>query len=617
MLELSVLNGTAHNTKEKIAYKIREKFPEGRYEKILLVNPPQTTRDVFDAKIARAGNYPCYQPYNIALLSRGLEERGYKTKLLDMNYEILKKAFDSNEEFDFYNTWKAIFHENLEKFKPDLVGISCMFTMNYPEVKALADYVKQYSPKIPVITGGAYPALAPEESLRNSEGSIDFVSLYESDDSFPDMIDFINEKSDKEFIDENSIKLSQLAVLVDKEYVAIEERNTPSVERISVYPNWQDIDIGDYSRIGKIGVYSRWMRGEDIKCSTVLSNRGCIAHCDFCSVREFNGVGVRHRTIDSIIGEIETLRDKYGVRHFVWLDDDLLSNRVRTEKLFSEMAKRKLGVTWDASNGVIAACLTKDIAQLAEESGCIGMSFGLESGDPKILKEMRKPGTIEHYVKAAEIMREYHPKIFSKGFLIIGYPRETLGQIWNTIGLANKMRLDWYSIHMALPIPQTDMARKIKEADQMETGSIVEESSQSRFMYGFGNVAAREYEKKRKTSAGEFFNILLDKPKDYIPTRAELKDIWFLADYYINYQNLSKEQNPMKLQLQEKWLEEICEKRSEDNPLGNLYLAIVRERLGKKEKARINRSLAEKYINESEFWSTRFNSLGLYDLLKD
>ncbi len=607
MIELPVMLKESSYAKEEIGSKIREKFQDRGCERILLVNPPQTTRDVFDVKVAKAGNYPCYPPYNIALLSKGLEERGYITQLLDMNYEILKRAFDSNEEFNFYNVWRTIFQDKLDKFKPDLVGISCMFTMNYPEVKSLADYVKQYKAEIPVITGGAYPALAAEETLRNSGGSIDFVSLYESDDSFPDMIDFINRKSDK---------LSQLAILADNKYIALEERNTPSEERIGVYPNWQDIDIGDYSRIGKIGVYGRWMRGEDIKSTTVLSNRGCIAHCDFCSVREFNGVGVRHRSIDSVISEIETLRDVYGIRHFVWLDDDLLSNRKRTEKVFSEIARRKLGITWDASNGVIAACLNRNIAQLAEESGCIGMSFGLESGDPEILKEMRKPGTIDKYVEAAEIMRE-HPNIFTKGFLIIGYPGETIGQIWNTIGLANEMRLDWYSIHRALPIPQTDMARKIKEAKQMETGSIVEESSQSRFMYGFGNVAAREYEKKRKFISEDFFNILLDKPKDYLPTRAELADIWFLVDYYINYQGLIKQNNPIKLRLQEAWLNEICIRRSEDNPMGSLYLAIVRQRLGKKKEAKENMRSAQNFIGESEFWSTRFDKLGLDELLEN
>src|SRR3989338_1690835 len=212
MLELSVLNDKSYNPKEKISYKIREKFPEGRCEKILLINPPQTTRDVFAVKVAKAGNYPCYQPYNLALLSKELEKRGYKTELLDMNYEILKTAFDSNGEFNFYNEWEEIFQDRLDKFRPDFVGISCMFTMNYPEVKSLANYVKQYDPKISVITGGAYPALAAEESLRNSEGSIEFVSLYESDDSFPDMIDFINRKSDK---------LSQLATLIDNNYVEL------------------------------------------------------------------------------------------------------------------------------------------------------------------------------------------------------------------------------------------------------------------------------------------------------------------------------------------------------------------------------------------------------------
>ncbi len=607
MLELSLLNKNDidYSAKERISYKIREKFPEGRCEKILLINPPQTTRDAFDFKMAQARSYPCYPPYNLALLSRNLEEKGYTTDILDINHEILSQVSKANNHNFNYDNWKSLLQKKIDEFKPDLVGVTCMYTMVHNEMKDITDYIKQHN-KVPIIVGGAHPALAAEEVLKKTE-SIDFVSFYESDNSFPDMVDFINGKVNDE-------KLTQIATLVNDQYVSADERDTPSPERISLLPKWHNLRLGEYTRVGKIGAYASWMRGEDTRCCTILASRGCRAHCSFCSVREFNGKGVRHRSIESVLTEMEILKNDYGIEHFVWLDDDLFAGRKQTEKLFSEIAKRNLGITWDASNGVIASCLTSELAELSEKSGCIGMSFGVESGDPEILRQMRKPASLGKFVEAADIMKK-HPHIFTKGFLIIGYPGETIGQIWNTIGLAKEMHLDWYTLQKAIPLPATDMAKEMYEIGQIESQNITAEA-QNRFMSGFGNTAAREYERKRKLIKEDFYNILLDKPKDHVPNRDELTDMWFLADYYINFEDIPKENNPIKLQLKEKWLEEVCMRKSSENPIGNLYLAVVRDKLGKNEQAGENRKLAKQFIGESEFWSTRFTGLGLDKLLE-
>src|SRR3989344_1059230 len=575
MLELSLLKDTAYNAREEIAYKIREKFPEGKCDRILLINPPQTKKDAFDFKMAQGRSYPCYPPYNLALLSRNLEDKGYTTDILDINYEILDKVSKTNDSSFNYDEWQGLLQKKIDEFKPDLVGVTCMYTMVHNEMKDITDCIKRHNKKMPIIVGGAHPALAAEEVLRKTE-SIDFISFYESDNSFPDMVDFINQKSDMEFIDKKADKLSQLATLVDGKYLALDERDTPSPEKISLLPKWHNLKLGEYTMVGKIGSYASWMRGEDTRCCTILASRGCRAHCSFCSVREFNGTGVRHRSIESVVAEMGTLKNNYGIEHFVWLDDDLFAGRKQTEKLFSEIANRNLGITWDASNGVIASCLTKELAQLSEQSGCIGMSFGVESGDPKILKQMRKPASLGKFIEASEIMRE-HPNIFTKGFLIIGYPGETIGQIWNTIGLAKEMHLDWYTLQKAIPLPATDMAKEMYEAGQIESQNITAEA-QNRFMSGFGNTAAREYERKRKLIKEDFYNVLLDKPKDHVPSRDELTDMWFLADYYINFEDIPKETNPIKLQLKEKWLEEVCMRKSSENPIGNLYLSVVRDK---------------------------------------
>ena len=61
----------------------------------------------------------------------------------------------------------------------------------------------------------------------------------------------------------------------------------------------------------------------------------------------------------------------------MWLDDDLLYNTGRTIELFNEMVKQDVGITWDASNGVIAASVKDEIMSAAEESGCLGVVIGM------------------------------------------------------------------------------------------------------------------------------------------------------------------------------------------------------------------------------------------------
>ena len=47
----------------------------------------------------------------------------------------------------------------------------------------------------------------------------------------------------------------------------------------------------------------------------------------------------------------------------------------------------------------------------AEESGCIGAYFGLESGSKKILADIHKPSGLKHYYKLGDLMNKKHPKI--------------------------------------------------------------------------------------------------------------------------------------------------------------------------------------------------------------
>ena len=155
------------------------------------------------------------------------------------------------------------------------------------------------------------------------------------------------------------------------------------------------------TNLGEIGTFRYW-RPQNSKGTAVLANKGCRARCSFCSVRNFNGKGVRGRNIDSVVDELQFLKETYGINHFMWLDDDLLFDRERTIGIFNEIVKRNLNITWDASNGIIASAAVAhpELIDVAEKSGCIGAYFGIESGNDEILKAFINPRckTLENLV---------------------------------------------------------------------------------------------------------------------------------------------------------------------------------------------------------------------------
>ena len=68
------------------------------------------------------------------------------------------------------------------------------------------------------------------------------------------------------------------------------------------------------------------------------NRRGCRARCSFCGVRNFNGKSVRVRDNKGVVDEMVKLRTEHGVRHFDWLDDDLLYDRDGIVELFDMIA---------------------------------------------------------------------------------------------------------------------------------------------------------------------------------------------------------------------------------------------------------------------------------------
>ena len=582
--------------RQLVAEKLLNIMPKP-LERILIINPPQISEADFLLERALNSRYWSYQPYGPGVLCRNLKNRGYETDILDLNFEILHKAREDKDKF-FYKVWKEILLAKLLGFKPQVVGISCMFTMTHSIMKEISDYVKKNF-NLPVVAGGVHLSNATKLVLEDCS-SIDFIGLYECDHSFPDMLDFVNGK-----LDQNH--LYQLATIINGYYVDIRERVVPEEASIQVTPLYHDLPISLYDEIGQIGTYGFMRKGR--KAASLLRARGCRAKCSFCSVRVFNGPGVRERNYLNVVDEIEHLINQYGIKHLTFLDDDLLSDRKDIMALFNEIAKRKLDITWDASNGLIAAAITPEIMEAMVASGCIGFNLGIESGNSQILRDVHKPGTVDSFRKCKEIVDKY-PNVFVKGFLMIGFPNETLRMMMDTLKLGLELSLDWYAIQILNPLPSTEIYGVMMEQGLIQDGL---ETSNVAFVFGpHGRQKLRE--EREKIKAEDFFDLFNACKPEEVPANNTLGDYWFLMDYKLNYEKLLNITQVAKLSKIEMTLEDICLRIASDSPMAYLFWGIVNQRLGNLDKAKKSLPVMDGLLSSSDYWRKRFSALELYSL---
>ena len=570
---------------------------------ILLVQPIQVSEKKLDIKISLNKRYYMYPPYALGILNTVLKKNNYNSSITDLNFEVFNYIYNNKncKSNELTEKWKSVLKKKLTDHKVDIVGVSCTFTMNHENMIEIFDEVKKFDKSIITIAGGVHVSNATEFVLKEGK-NIDFAVTYEAEKSFVNFLDFINGKI--------SSQPYQVSTILNEKLYQVSDRKNPEGNELNAIPDYDEIDISKLTDLGEIGTFRYW-RPRNSKGSAVLSNKGCRARCSFCSVRNFNGKGVRAKSVQTVIDELKGLKENYGINHITWLDDDLLYDTDRTLNLFNEIIRNNLNVTWDASNGIIASAAVAhpELIDAAEKSGCIGAYFGIESGNDQILKKIYKPSGIKHYLKLGELMNK-HEKIFTRGFLIIGFPDETLSQVLDTIDISKKMALDWYTVQLLTPLPSTDIYDQMVEVGKVEKDKLNLDGE------GFTMFSVRESERQRKIEEknkrdnSDFIN-LLNANHNHVPTQKELNDLWFLTDYEINYKPIINQNNSSKLKKLEYFLTDVSDRMTRDNPLSNYFLSIVKKKLNKNSEAKNRMSLVHKYLEKSNHWKQRFKTLNL------
>lgn len=586
--------GPSKPDSEKAEKLLDRLFPARQIRRVLLVTPPDSSAEIFKISTAKRKRYTNYPPYGLAVLAEILRSNGIEAQILNLNHAVIKSAVSEPAElFDFDRVWRTKLTQAVERFKPDLAGVTCMFTMTHASLRRVCDAIQALG--IPVSIGGVHVSNDVERVL-NDIRSASIAFLREGDNSLPSFIEVVNRRKPLEALGQ--------VILADGEnrYHFMKEAQ-PTADQLNLQPAHDLVEgLSEYSTYGTIGSFY-WMRSKTVPFATILSNRGCRAACTFCSVRNFNGLGVRQRSIISVVDELERLRDEHAIEHVMWLDDDLLLDHGRAIGLFNEMVKRNLGLTWDATNGLIAFSCTDEVISAAEASGCIAVSIGMESGNPKILKEIKKPGKVDTFLRAAEVFRK-HENIHSSVLLMLGFPGETMKMVFDTVKVAREMDLDWYRVSPLQPLPNTPIY------DSMIAQGLIEHDP-SKVVYQIGSYGKQVQIEQGITLASPDFKEAFRQIKmNSVPSQEQITDIWFYMNYHLNFHRLFHETRPAKMRQQLANLNNLTDVVAPENGFALYFLGVLQYHM----EGQIDPGIIERLrrrLGTSPYWKDRLEAFGL------
>lgn len=429
--------------------------------KVLLTSAPTIDMEAFDKNINQIKGYVLYPPISLTTIAGSVLKKveNVQIEILDIEFDIMKH-FKENPESKLQprDMMKDLLASKVNEFKPDVVGISVLFSRSHSNIYSIANIVKEKNSSIQVVVGGNHATFAYKKILQECL-NIDLVFLYEGDETFPSYLEHL--KGNTKFEDLKGIawrdKITKAPII---------SQHAPLIENLDPIPipAWDLIPLKEYQKYGRMGPIQRY--GDDnLPTYAMQSVRGCVASCTFCSVRSFYGKGVRAISAERFLSEIDYLYNVLGIRQLQIVDDDFTFDKERTLKICNGLIKRNYDLIWILENGIRLGTLNDEIIHALVASKCQVIYVGVESGNDKTLAMCRKPLSVNMLYRKAELLRKY-PELYVTGNYMVGFAWENNDEMINTFKVAEEIGFDWNNFSVVQPLPGTPLFQDMDKVEQ-------------------------------------------------------------------------------------------------------------------------------------------------------
>jgi hypothetical protein len=179
----------------------------------------------------------------------------------------------------------------------------------------------------------------------------------------------------------------------------------------------------------------------------IETKRGCPGQCMYCADPIAKGRATRVRPPAAVVDEMERLLEQ-GIDHIHTCDSEFNLPEEHALAVCEEMIRRNLGdrLRWYAYCTPVG--FSADLARLMGSAGCVGINFGVDSGDEDMLRRLRRgfsPEAVSHAGRACQ-----GAGIVVMFDLLLGAPGETRQSIITTVELMKQVgyipELSWQAL---------------------------------------------------------------------------------------------------------------------------------------------------------------------------
>ena len=382
-----------------------------------------------------------------------LNERHFiNLKKLFSKFDDYKKYFE-DEEHELWNEVTA----NILEFKPDWIGFTA-YTAGLTAIKILSKKVKALAPHIKQVIGGPHATMDSE--ILNKIPTLDYAVKREGEFA---MLRLVNGEDPK--IVPGVMSRNVLGMINDN-------GDHPPIKPIDQLP------FPERDKFWKIPEEDR----KFVDVSYVVTIRGCPYRCNYCASPEhWKRDKTQYRSPENVLLELKHLKEKYWMQvkeydysqsnnidkkdkllvkdnAIVYFVDDVFTiKKDRVKKILRGMVEQNLEMPFKAE--LRTDHLDEEVCRLLKAAGCVRAKVGIESGSPRIIKQIQKDETREEMLEGCKMLKAAGVPFTI--YLMTGFPGETDEDLDMTIDFAKSVEADYYSLGVLSPYFGTQIYKQL------------------------------------------------------------------------------------------------------------------------------------------------------------
>ena len=402
-----------------------------------------------------------FQKLGVQYISSILKKNGHETRLF-VDPQLFNDTYFSIPRLGQVFDYKTIIKEELETYHPDLIAFSVV-TDFYQRACRLAEYFKK-TMAVPVLFGGNHPTLVPERVIGKE--FVDMVCIGEGEYPLLELADSMRKKQ---------VDYTIKNLWFKKDGKIIKNGLRPLIADLDKLPFPDQEIYRETSPHFKTAYFCAASRGCPNACTYCINS---YLHSCYKDEKKF----YYRRTVKNLIEELWKAKQKYGIKHVMFVDESFGHGKEWLEE-FSLEYRNKINLPFHCT--MYPGDVTEKKVRLIKKAGCVEINVGIQSWDENLMKRIGRAISAETVREAITLIKKSRIRLVTEE--IIGLPGQDEGSLFKAADIYNRVKPARSFLHPLKYYPNTVLTNRALAdgiVDEADREKILEGSYGKSFQQG-------------------------------------------------------------------------------------------------------------------------------------